>query len=83
MKKLLYPALAAILCVSISAGHASGQEGANLIRKRGIAKPVAADSMRVPVTHRMPSAQTPQNRLVETLLRRSDRSNLQQMPFPA
>lgn len=65
MKKLLYPALAAILCVSIYAGHASGQEGANLIRKRGIAKPVAADSMRVPVTHRMPSAQTPQNRLVE------------------
>lgn len=65
MNKFLYPALAAILCVSVSQSHLSGQDGANLIRERGIAKAVSADSMRAPGTRHLPAARSPQNRRAE------------------
>lgn len=66
MTKLLFPAFAAVLWVSISSNHAFGQEGANLIRKRGIAKTITTDSMRAPATAPRSSARTPANRGGET-----------------
>ena len=63
MKKLLYPVLAAVLCVSVSSSYVQGQESANLIRERGIAKTVATDSMRAPATNALPSERAPRNRL--------------------
>ena len=65
MTKLLYPTLAAVLCVGIASSHSSGQESANLIRKGSIAKAITADSMHVPVTRQMSSAKTPGNRRAE------------------
>ena len=65
MKKLLYPAVAAVLFASISSSHLQGQESPNLIRERGIVKAVTTDSMRAPVTSQMPSATAPKNRLAK------------------
>jgi flagellar biogenesis protein FliO len=81
MKKLLYPALAAVLCVSVSSSYVHGQDGANLIRERGIAKAVTTESMRAPVTSQMPSARAPRNRLVEnTSLTSPEQSAAQSFP---
>ena len=65
MKKLLYPALAAVLFASISSSHLQGQESTNLIREQGIVKAVTTDSMRAPVTSQMPSATAPKNGLAK------------------
>ena len=72
MKKLLYPALTAVICLCVSASHSSGQDGTNLIRERGIAKTIpssgawaSTDGQPTSGTRRMPSVGPTTSRLSE------------------
>ena len=66
MKKLLSPALTAVLFISVCTNHLPGQEDSNLIRERGVAKIITPDLLRAGETRRLPSSQTTRDHLAQS-----------------
>lgn len=75
MKKMLYPAVAALLCISFFSPQLLAQDSANLIRERSVAKTIHAESVRVPLTGHIPSGRTVENRLVENTMQQGSASS--------
>ena len=65
MKKLLSPALTAVICLSVSTNHLLGQEDTNLIREQGVAKAITANVLHAGETRRLPSSQATMNHLAQ------------------